>query len=372
MKSIDTDYEYIVLEGSSYEVGKMRGETLKNYPGDTKYYYNLFKDSDIPLSNEKIKYIRKVYDEYCPGLNDEIEGFAEAFGVKSDNIVLNTNLFESNYGCCQIVALPCITKNGHVLVGRSYEYTPDDEKKLSICRINGKPAHLGFAVFLFGRYEGVNEHGLSITVSAAAPGVETSVNGVRFWVAIRSIIENCTNTEDAVYMLKNMPISSNSNFIIADKQGMAVLCEVSCFNGKKEVKVKKAEDYLVSTNHYTIEGMKKYNIAKMNQSVMRYNAAHDTMNKSTPSVSKDTLKKILSNKLPHGVCCHYYEDGLGTLYSMIFDLTTLDIHVCFGSPNINGWKKYDMFNEKKGSTNIKIPYVNEYPTAFSNFWAKCD
>ena len=37
--------------------------------------------------------------------------------------------------------------------------------------------------------------------------------------------------------------------------------------------------------------------------------------------------------MPEGVCCNHYEDGMGTMWSMIFDATDVKTYVCFGSPN---------------------------------------
>lgn len=74
--------------------------------------------------------------------------------------------------------------------------------------------------------------------------------------------------------------------------------------------------------------------------------------------------------MPEGVCCHYYKDGLGTLYSIVADLTTMQIKVCFGSANINKWYSINIHDERKGSWNIGVPYINEYPTNSEDFYRK--
>lgn len=33
-----------------------------------------------------------------------------------------------------------------------------------------------------------------------------------------------------------------------------------------------------------------------------------------------------------GVCCNHYEDGMGTMWSMVFDATDVKAYICFGSP----------------------------------------
>lgn len=365
------EYEYVILEGSHYEVGKQRGEYLKKNLKDLNYYREPFFYSGNTLSKSKINDIKILYQEYYPEILSEVAGFADAIGVAEDSVIYRAHMYENYGGCCHMAVGAEFTANHHVLVGRSYEYSLEDERKLTWCRISGKPAHLGFAVYLFGRYEGINEYGLSITVSNSTPGVTPEADGIRFWVAVRMLIENCENTRQAVELLKDIPVSANNNFIIADKSGDIVLAESACFGGKRMMKFKQIEEFVVSTNHYAIQEMEPYNRNKMNQSVMRYDVADETLRNCVPNVDETIVKRILSEKVPNGVCCHQYEDGLGTLYSMFMDLNSMEIKVCLGSPNINKWYKIDLFSNKSGSWNIQIPYINEYPQNPSYFWEKC-
>jgi len=364
------NYEYVFLEGDSYEVGRQRGEYLKKYPSDMQYYTKPFYCDKATLTKNKIKEIRALYDEFCPGLNEEIEGFSDALHVSSDGVIFHTNLYAVKGGCCHMVALPKVTENHHVLVGRSYEYSLDDDTRFTCCKINGKPAHIGFSVYLFGRYEGINEHGLSITISAATPGTDTELSGLRFWTAIRCMIENCRTTDEAVYLLKHMPLSANTNFIIADKQGNAVLAESSGLGNIRSLFTRQVVDYVVSTNHYNLPEMESFNVNRMNQSVMRFQAANQSIKEHIPNVNESVIRDILQKKMPEGVCCHYYKDGLGTLYSIVADLTTMQIKVCFGSANINKWYSINIHDERKGSWNIGVPYINEYPTNSEDFYRK--
>lgn len=336
--------EHLVLEGSHFEVGRLRGETLMKYPKEVEYYSKPLSGDSSYLSSQKVKEIMDIYDRYCPGLNEEIEGFANALGIDPKQVVYYANSYERNYGCCQIAIMPKMTQDNHLLIGRSYEFYTDDEKRLCTYRVKGKYAHIGFSLHLFGRFD-----------------------GIRFWTVIRVLLDNCKSTKEALYVLKNLPISANVNFMIADKNDV-VLVEVSCLDGHRDIRVEEAEDYLISTNHYTIPEMEKYNTRRMNQSVMRFEAAKSVIEQNKGNINKETIRQILTKPLPQGVCCNYYEDGLGTLHSMIFDLTDISTEICLGAPSINPWKKYDFYSDEVGSRAYQVPYVNEYPSEPKKFW----
>ena len=66
------NYEYVFLEGDSYEVGRQRGEYLKKYPSDMQYYTKPFYCDKATLTKNKIKEIRALFDVFWPGFNEEI------------------------------------------------------------------------------------------------------------------------------------------------------------------------------------------------------------------------------------------------------------------------------------------------------------
>ena len=98
------------------------------------------------------------------------------------------------------------------------------------------------------------------------------------------------------------------------------------------------DKYLYSTNHYTILAMRNLGFPVTKHSIVRYEAIKASIEASLPKITKEELRKILSTCMPDGVCCHHYADGMGTLWSMIFDPMEQSIDLCFGSPNVNPWR----------------------------------
>lgn len=100
-------------------------------------------------------------------------------------------------------------------------------------------------------------------------------------------------------------------------------------------------------------------------SIVRYKAIESCIKSSLSKITKDNLKEILSTTMPEGVCCHHYADGMGTLWSMIFDLMEMEVNICFGSPNVNEWKTFNL-NSPMGITDYFSTLPNE--STDPDFW----
>jgi hypothetical protein len=82
---------------------------------------------------------------------------------------------------------------------------------------------------------------------------------------------------------------------------------------------------------------------------------------ASPSVTRQTMKGILSDPVPAGVCCYYYAEGMGTLWSMIFDATAGEAEVAFGSPALNPWRTFGL-HDPVGVTRYAARFPDEVRT----------
>lgn len=250
-----------------------------------------------------------------------------------------------------MTVLPSITENEHVLVGRSYEFSDQvDDLRLCTSRIKGKADHIGFSTFLFGRSEGMNEYGLSATMSSArlpvgaGEGMQPSrQRGFQFWAVLRAVLDYCKNVEEVLALMDEMPLCCSLNLIVADRRGNAALVEIS---GKdKAVKLiddSSEEQFLCSTNHLTIPELVPHIPYAMKNSPVRREIIESSLLQASPEIGTETLSSILTQKYPAGVCCPYYDEFFGTLRSLIFDLTTGEARVCFGPPALNEWNIFNL------------------------------
>ena len=304
---------HMLLVGSNFGVGRTLAKVCKSLPG----FVEAVTTKDAFLSKSDVSKMYQLFDKFCPGINEELSGFAEELNIQP----IQALYYAMTYlrpGCSQIAVLSSKTNNGHTLLARNFEFSDlADDFIFATTKIHGKYAHIGSSVMQFGRSEGMNEHGLAVSQSSAGVPVgnfefaaKPAIIGLQFWAVIRSVLENCKDVAEAVEWTNQMPIAYNINLLMADKSGQAVLLET--FNGVKAIKRidgQTKEQFLCSTNHIHLPELKPSCSMSMKNSLERYKLICDTINGKN-TVSADDLKQLLSTKYPEGLCCHFYDDFL--------------------------------------------------------------
>ena len=354
---IPKKFYYIVLDGTSYEIGQQIADLL-------------YKDNKLPqqlvtsgisdpqkLGFNDFKEIQAFMEEFCPGINDEMQGLADSLNVNVKKIFYYDWILSGPpgmFGCTHFSILGKATTDNHTLTGRSYEWNEDQEDfVLCTTRLKGKPKHIGFSGLTFGRAEGLNEYGLAVTMSNGGIfGRKLHNNkGFIFWLIIRALLENCKNIEEATKFMKNVPVLGFFNFIVSDSGNILLIECADGVKGFKKIDKDSQEYHLSATNSYTLpETVKfnKFNIEiRLKSSKLRRAIVENALKKDYPQITKDTIRKILSKNIPQGVCGHWYSDGFGTDWSLIFDNTEPHAEVCFGAPTHNKWRMFN-FDEPKG------------------------
>lgn len=360
-------YRHLVVEGTPYNIGRMEGEFIKKYHQSELELYTKGHGFIKPASEAKVEKTMKLFDRYCPYLNEEIKGFADSLGVSPKDIIYYSFSGGGSSNCSHFAVLPNKTSDKHFYVGRSYEWNTEDELRLITTKMDGLNASFGFSLLLFGRFDGMNQHGLCVTMSNAVPCVVPEEEGLRFWVVIRLILDKCSTVDEAVELINELPISSYCNLIIADRYNNAVLAEIS--NSTKMYKRITSDteaSYLCSTNHYTLDGMQSFVRNRMKQSLDRYNSVVRVLDREG-KIEKEELKGILSRHYPEGLACHYYEDVLGTLWSILFDVTKAEADICFGSPVLNKWHTFN-FDSSPEVTEYKVLFT--FKNSNPDMWKK--
>ena len=272
---VNGKFQHIILEGTAYEVGRKQGEILKN-DEETRAriestiasflsQLGVSKNGKPDLKTMGFRDFRELqsfFEEHCPGLNDEMQGFADSLGVEIGDVPFYGAIYHAPKNCSQVAVLSSVTNDKHAYVGRSYEWTHTEEDlRLCTTRVTGKAKHIGFSIFLFGRADGLNEHGVSVTFTGAGIfGVSLKQQGFQNYLVIRSILDNCESVDDAIELVQKLPISGFFNLLIADRSNNAALVEFA--DGTRAIKRinNDTEDgCLFSTNHYTLPGTMKSN-----------------------------------------------------------------------------------------------------------------
>jgi predicted choloylglycine hydrolase len=361
-------FTHIVLEGTPYQVGWSQGEALKNDPARAHYLTPPLPFLDH-YSRQEAQAALAYYETYCPGIREEIQGAADAFGVPVEEIAFlggkskqdgfspvpvagpGSGTSGPNRGshCSQFAVLPSATADGHLYAGQNVDCGPDDlDLRLCTTRVQGKPAHIAFSDMIFGRVDGLNEHGFCVTTSWGAPGVWLRGEGLPYFAVVRVLLDRCKTVDEALALLAELPVAWCTNFILSDRSGHAALVEVANEHRGVQRPGRGAQNgrgpFLCATNHYTLPEMKPYDAARRRESVVRYGTIVTRLGGALPHVDKEDIRGLLSEPPPAGVCLRHYSGGLGTLWSMICDVTEATLEVCFGAPNSarNGWQTFGL------------------------------
>lgn len=367
-------FVHTVLEGTPYEVGWQQAAALKEDPWRAGFLTPTlpFLDKYSPREAQRaLDYIEK----YCPGLREEIQGAADGFGVPveeiaflggksktngSSTIPVNEAVTHSpggNSHCSQLVVLPTATADGHLYAVQNTDYSLPADLDLRLCttRVRGKPAHIGFSDTIFGRSVGINEHGLCVTTSWGAPMRWPPCSGLPYFAVVRALLDRCRNVDDVLQTLAGIPVAWCTNFIVSDPNGVAALIEVAGEDrAVKRIEKGSADQFLCATNHFTFPELHAYSTRRRRESVARRQTIESRIGAAIPQVTRNLIRDLFSEPFPSGVCLHHYADGLGTLWSTIFDVTGRTVDVCFGAPSSeqNPWRTFGL-QDPPGSTQYK-------------------
>lgn len=366
--SIKIRFSHLVLRGSLQEIGRAQGEMIRQ----SQPAVDFFASGPLPQNRVPVDCTLKLMTQYCPGLLEEMSGFCDGAGFALEKLVYLSMTHLGGNHCSHFAVLPAATASGHVLVGRNYDFgEKSDDMRLTTIFPEGGYAHTGFPTLFFGRNDGMNEHGLSVTMSVGGmpigiwPGQRPPVQeGLQFWALVRTILETCKTTQEAEACFASFPCCGNPILILADAAGNVSLAE-ACGPQKKITRADERTPFMAATNHYLSPEMQAVDPGRMAHSTTRLEAIHKFLKQNQGSISIAAIKQLLSTKYPAGLCVHFYPEYFGTLHSCVFDLNECCAEVTFGSPAVNAWHHVDFADQHSAEYEVLLPY--EHST--KDFWA---
>ncbi len=333
------------LAGTSYEIGCQLGKITGEVPQFKALHTNGMEGFGV----EQVKEATAMFDRWCPGLTEELAGFADTLKVPLEKVFYYgmTYLLPR---CSQIAVLPSASADGKPLLARNYEFNHEMEGFCLVrTSVKGKYTHMGTSAIHFGREDGFNEHGLAVTMSSCGFPVgpmpymrAPKLKGLQFWAVIRTLLENCKDVQEALNYLDGMPIAYNINLMLLDKGGNAALVET--LDGRYVIKRlggQTSEQVMWGTNHAVLPELAGVEPQALVHSIERYNYINKQLN-GAQNITREQLKGILLSKYPDGLCCHFYEEFFGTTKSMVISPVDGTIELCWGGRGENGWNTYDI------------------------------
>jgi hypothetical protein len=126
---------------------------------------------------------------------------------------------------------------------------------------------------------------------------------LHFAIAIRAALDQCKNIDEALDLWQCMPIGSNCTFLVADPSGDAARIGIA---GKKRANKRigsnTEEQYLVSTNHFTLlalPGSEAY--VPSTHSTRRHGLLTSWLLENRDGITSDGLKAFLDRDWETGV-----------------------------------------------------------------------
>jgi predicted choloylglycine hydrolase len=358
----------IGLNGSAFTNGKHLGEMIANDPALLRFLQKgLIGYDDFDLTY--IDIFTHAAEQYLPALPEELSGCSQVLNIPYEKLCYYAFRGAASNNCSQFIVLPAVTKDGHVYAGHNYDWTVDDEH-IHAVNYTGKTPYMGFTLFYFGRWNGFNAHGLSVNQTGLGGAITERPQIFPNHLFVRILLEHCRCVEEAIELFAELPKAGwGGTMGIADAHGHAALVNYAASAYAVE-RIEESRDlhFIHSTNHYTLPSMYEKENFRGVHSLIRYQAIEEWIRTAATDIDQENLKQLLSAQFPNGPCCHYYADGLGTIRSVLYDLTDRYAEICFGSPACNPWHHMNFSRPRNYVEYAAVEYQDE--VADAAIWKK--
>jgi predicted choloylglycine hydrolase len=138
----------------------------------------------------------------------------------------------------------CSAAIGAGVYGRNYDFRPRRyEARLAAVQVSGSYASIGASEMLTGRLDGMNERGLVIGLHLVR--TRPRVAGLLCVVIVRTVLDQCASTAEAVELLRRLPHAMAYNYSLLDADGVAAVVEA--VPGRV---VARMDPWMACTNHF--------------------------------------------------------------------------------------------------------------------------
>ncbi|MCH1984014.1 C45 family peptidase [Ruminococcus sp. OA3] len=356
-------FPYIEIEGTSYEIGFQEGENFREHiQGSIECYKKMFMDySNLEwcrakeLSRKFIDVIREFNADYL----EEIRGVADGSGFEFEDILalncrseivfVGKEFDKQDGGCTSIGITRDRAMNGEALCAHNWDWKTSQRANMVMMKIhqkNGKPSiFMVTEAGIIGK-TGFNSAGLNVYLNALS--TDQAPGGLPLHIAMRAVMD-CETLSEALTEVTRMQLGCCANFMLGHRNGECVDVEIE--NADFDV-LYPHDGIIVHTNHFLsarlpILPRKDTTKYKLTDSFVRLGRADKLLRKMGNYISVDHIKEVLKDhvEFPNSICRHdnpKVPEGLrmGTVFSMIVNLTAGDIYFCKGSPCETEYEHY--------------------------------
>jgi tetratricopeptide (TPR) repeat protein len=240
-------------------------------------------------------------------------------------------------GCTSFAAWSNATSNGHLIVGRNFDFDAgecfDKNKIVMFVQPDEGLSYISVAwPGMIGVVSGINEAKIAVTINAGQSESSRMI-GTPVSLVMREVLQYCSTIEEAVELLRKSYVFVADSYLIADgKTGKAIIVEKT---PAKTAVVKPAKDYIICANHFLSDELKNdlSNLEYMKQgtSVQRYDRMEQLIGNHygkidieiTASILRDRTIGTMSDSLGNALAIN----PLIATHSVIIDVTQAVIWV---------------------------------------------
>ena len=315
-----------IFEGSYYDIGLQRAKDLATLP------IPIPSPEDVNFANECRRIVQAIY----PPIIDEFEGILEAGSFQSEAFTAYFFARKEGIlrGCTSFAALPPITADKTLIVGRNYDWIYSDLKwcELRYIRPDGANRTLSYTHHWAGSPDVLNEKGLCLTM-ASLPPREPQEPGLQWNIVVEIIMDTLGNVRDAIDFMQAVPHLRTMSYLLADSNGDAAVVEAipGCVNVREPT-----NGYIIATNHRTGEDNKGGH-----RSRLRYGRVDQMLRRIRGTLDVHSAKEILRDHTCY-ICSGTHGDvvdasdkrghGWGTIWSLICKPQSRQLWVAPGHP----------------------------------------
>lgn len=337
-----TPFPCLDLKGTPAERGEAYGAAARKQIRTARdYYLKSWGLSQAELSSRVKNFLPRL-EAFAADLVEEMRGIAKGADCTFHEVLAINARNELMFGhkpavegCTILAAMPPATADGDVYMAQNWDWLPAliDAPVILRIRSGNGPAVLTFVDAGRVAMHGFNEAGLGLCGNYLETSSHHGVSGIPIPLLRRRLLA-CESVEDAVALLDSTPLSTSSNFLLCDRSGTAVDCEVT---PAAVYKTRATDRVLVHTNHfrYAAGAIRDDGLARVPDSKARANRMESLLDLPSAKIDLRTLKKALADHqgYPSSICRHG-DDGpqWQTLASHVIDLRRLTIHVAKGHP----------------------------------------
>lgn len=315
------------LQGNHYDMGFRYGSLL--------YKKGVRFDSVIALHEEQIEFgleslaIGKVY---YPEITEEIKGMAEGVHYPYElfaAFLFTMGVFGEAYGCTCF----CFQLGDDIVFARNHDMFSQYKKTAESCLYRPSKGYtfLGQGDGLIGKEDGVNEHGLAVGMTFVAS--RPVKPGLNFLFLVRCLLEKAKVVDEAISLLRSLPLSTAQNIVLADKNGDMAVVEC-CSQGIAVRRAEHGRRFLIATNQFIDPYMFQFDYRPESDwysTETRYRNVYQSLLEPATTDSLELARNILSGKC--GFMCQYQKElRFDSLWSFIVRLNDLEIWRAEGNP----------------------------------------